>query len=192
MFTKNKNIDPESFEQTEGLEETIEDLRRGSAEAFQILYRKYNKKIYRFCLRMLGDKMLAEDAFQDAFIKVYEHRTDFRGENFTSWIYTIARRSCLNIVRTKKQHESFDELAYKTQLEVQRDVALKEILDKAISSLPIPLREAILLREYEECSYKEIADILDIQLSLVKVRVYRAREILRKLLAPIKRELHES
>lgn len=192
MFTKNKNITPKGSNQTNSLEQTIEDLRRGSAEAFQILYRKYYKKIYRFCLRMLNDEMLAEDAYQETFIKVFEHRKDFRGENFTAWIYTIARRSCLNIIRTKKQYESFDELEFKTQLEVQRDVVLKDILDKAISTLPIPLREVILLREYEDCSYQQIADILDIQLSLVKVRVYRAREILRKLLAPIKRELHES
>lgn len=198
MFTKNKNKNSDGLEQTKGinktdnLDQTIVDLRKGSAEAFQILYRKYNRKIYRFCLRMLNDEMLAEDAYQETFIKVYEHRRDFRGENFTAWLYTIARRSCLNIIRTKKQYEPFNELAYKTQLEAQRDIALKDILDKAIMSLPIPLREAVLLREYEECSYKEIADILDIQLSLAKVRVYRAREILRKILTPIKRELHES
>jgi RNA polymerase sigma-70 factor (ECF subfamily) len=170
----------------------MEELRRGSAEAFKILYKKYNRKVYRFCLRMLGDSMLADDAFQETFIKVYEHRKDFRGKNFSAWLFTIARRTCLNIIRTRKDHESFDEFFYKPAKQRQSDVGMKDVIDEAIATLPVPLREALILREYEECTYQEIADISGIQLSLAKVRVHRAREILRKLLAPIKQELHES
>ena len=186
MLDDEKNMNPEE------LREAMEDLRRGSAEAFKLLYSKYNRKVYRFCLRMMGDDVLAEDAFQETFIKVFEHRREFQGKNFAALLFTIARRTCLNIIRTKKDMDSFDEFFYEPPRENRTDVAMKEVIEQAIGTLPVPLREAFLLREYEECSYKEIADILDIQLSLAKVRVHRAREILRKLLAPIKQELHES
>ena len=173
-------------------QETLDELRKGSAEAFKILYEKYRKNVYRFCLRMMGDADMADDAFQETFIKVYEHRKDFRTNNFSSWLFTIARRTCLNQIRSKKDMDTFDEFFYEPVRENRSDVAMKEIIEKAIATLPIPMREAFILREYEECTYQEIADILGIQLSLAKVRVHRAREILRKLLAPIKKEIHES
>ncbi len=168
------------------------ELKRGSAEAFKILYRKYHKQTYRFCLRMLKDKDIAQDAFQETFIKVYENRKQFKGDNFSSWLFAIARNTCLNLIRRRKEFDSFEEFNYLPNNQKQSDVGLKDQVAKAISTLPLPFREALLLREYEEHSYKDIAEILGISLSLAKVRVHRAREILRKLLLPIKRELYES
>ncbi len=186
MLDDNENRAENNYEQT------LDDLRKGSAEAFKILYDKYQKNIYRFCLRMLGDADLAADAFQETFIKVYEKRSEFRTYNFSSWLFSIARRTCLNMIRASKEMDSFDEFFYEPQYPKSTDIAMKEIIEKAVSTLPIPLKEAFLLREYEECSYNEIAEILNINISLAKVRVHRAREILRKLLAPIKKELNES
>lgn len=170
----------------------IDALKKGSAEAFHLLYTKYYQKVYRFCLRMLGEEAAAKDAFQETFIKVYEHRKSFRGSNFAGWLFTIARHTCLNVIRARKTHDSFDEVFHSNGYSNQRDVALKDYIDKAIAVLPITLREALILREYEECSYKDISDILGIELSLAKVRVHRARLILRKLLTPLVKELNES
>jgi RNA polymerase sigma-70 factor (ECF subfamily) len=186
MLDDNSNID------SENLRNEMEELRKGSAEAFKILYAKYNGKVYRFCLRMLNDTMLAEDAFQETFIKVYEHRKEFRGKNFAAWLFTIARHTCYNLMRTRKEYDDFDETYFHNPQPKQRDVAMKDFVEQALAVLPLPLKEAIILREYEDCSYQDIAEILGIQLSLAKVRVHRAREILRKLLAPIKQEINES
>lgn len=187
MFRRQKNIDNDEL-----VRWAEDNLRKGSAEAFHFLYQKYNKKIYRFCLRMLDDQDAARDAFQETFIKVFEHRKDFRGKNFNAWLFTIARRTCLNQIRARKEHESYDEFIHIPAKTSETDVAMKDYIDKSISVLPFALKEALLLREYEECSYQEIAEILNIDLSLAKVRVFRAREILRKLLAPLKKELYES
>ncbi|MGB9913725.1 MAG: RNA polymerase sigma factor, partial [Candidatus Kapaibacteriota bacterium] len=81
----------------EQLQEATEDFRRGSAEAFHILYSHYSQKVYRFCLRMLGNKEKAEDAFQETFIKVFENAKNFRSNNFGAWVFTIARHICLNL-----------------------------------------------------------------------------------------------
>ncbi|OGV24893.1 MAG: hypothetical protein A2475_16080 [Ignavibacteria bacterium RIFOXYC2_FULL_35_21] len=184
------NIDDPEGLQPERLQQAFEDLRKGSAEAFHLLYERYNKKVYRFCLRMLGDEDAAKDTFQEIFIKVFEHRREFRGNNFQAWLFTIARHTCLNSIRTRKEHEEFDEVIHFSARRNESDVGLKDCIEKAIAVLPVQLREALLLREYEECSYQEIADILNIDLSLAKVRVFRAREIMRKLLTPLKEELY--
>ena len=156
MLDENVNMNS-SEPGNEDLHETMEELRKGSAEAFRILYKKNNKKVYRF-----------------------EHRKEFRGSNFAAWLFTIARHTCLNTLRTRKEHDDFDEFFYKPAIEKQTDVGLKSVIDEALAALPVPLREAVILREYEDCSYQDIADILGIQLSLAKVMVHRAREILRK------------
>ncbi len=174
------------------LQRAVKELKQGSAEAFQILYNKYHNKVYRFCLRMLDDEAAAKDAFQETFIRVYEHRKEFHGKNFSAWLFTIARHTCLNHIRARREHETFDEVFHGSKNERVTDIGLKDSLDKAIATLPPAMREALVLREYEECSYQEIADILGIDLSLAKVRVYRARIILRKILKPIRKEINES
>lgn len=188
MLFKKKEISDE-----EKLSNAVDALQKGSAEAFQILYHNYAQKVYRFCLRMLADANLAEDAFQETFIRVYENRTTFRGDNFAAWLFTIARNTCLNHIRARKDQESYDEVFHNNDYsESKSDLGLKNEIEKAIATLPIPMREALILREYEDFSYQEIADTLGIDLSLAKVRVHRARLILRKLLKPLVKELNES
>ncbi|MGE5479589.1 MAG: RNA polymerase sigma factor [Chloroflexota bacterium] len=189
MFTKKPNKEINESD----IAEAIVQLKAGSAEAFHLLYRQYNQKVYRFCLRMLGDEAAAKDAFQETFIKVYENRKNFRGENFAAWLFTIARHTCLNHIRARKKHDTFDEIYHGSmKAPSESDVGMKQYIDKAVSMLPEALREALILREYEEYSYQEIADILGIELSLAKVRVFRARTLLRKLLKPLVREINES
>lgn len=171
--------------------EAIEKLKDGSAEAFHLLYIKYQNSVYRFCLKMLGSPALAKDAFQETFVKVYENRMKFKGTTFLPWVFTIARNICYNVIRDNKHFDSFDEIQHGSMKAPESDAGMKEFIDNAIQSLPISLREALILREYEEYSYQQIADVLDIDLSLAKVRVHRARLLLRKLLTPIVKELNE-
>lgn len=186
FFKKSHNDEPGE------LDRAMAELHKGSLDAFKILYEKYNRKVYRFCLRILEDQALAEDAFQETFIKVYEHRKDFRGENFQSWLFTIARHTCLNFIRAKKTHDSIDD-DFQASYEISHtDFGMKDFIKNAVGKLPLALREALILREYEECSYQEIAEILSIDLSLAKVRVHRARLLLKKLLKPIEKEYYES
>lgn len=140
---------------------------------------------------MIGDSKLAEDAFQETFIKLFEHKKDFRGVNFSAWLYAIARNTCLNLIRSRKNYEQYDALKNFPIQEKSTDYFTKKYIQDAVMSLPISLREAIILREYQECSYQEIAEIVGIDLSLAKVRVHRARLILRKTLEPIAKEIYE-
>ncbi len=187
MFGKN-TYNPESAE----LAKAMEELKKGSAEAFHLLYSYYNQKVFRFCMRMLGDDATAKDAFQETFIRIYEHRKEFKGTNFQAWLFTIARHTCLNYIRTKRVHEPFVEDYHSSLSATDSDIGMQDVIRKAIAKLPVSLKEALLLREYEECSYNDIADILGIDISLAKVRVHRARLILRKVLKPLVKEIYES
>lgn len=173
------------------LDEAVENLRKGSAEAFQILYHKYHNGVYRFCLRMLGSEAMAKDAFQETFVKIYEKRETFKSDNFAAWLFTIARHTCYNMLRAQREHKSFDESHHEARLQKTSDFGLKQALEEAINNLPTSLKEAFILREYEEMSYQEIADVLEIDLSLAKIRIFRARKQLRILLKPLMKELDE-
>lgn len=182
------------FEKTNFDDEQIrqfsEDFRRGSSEAFHILYQHYSPKVYRFCLRMLGNREKAEDAFQDIFVKVFENAKTFRGENFGAWVFTIARHICLNMIRLEKPYQDVNENSLSFSYVVNDDISMRDFVQRAIMKLPVSLREALILREYEEYSYEEIAKILGIGLSLAKIRVHRARLLLKKFLEPIAKEYY--
>jgi len=186
FFRKSKNIDDKT------VKKAAEELKKGSAQAFHLLYQKYNQHVYRFCYRMLNDRELAEDAFQETFIRVYESRDSFKGTNFKAWLFTIARNTCLNYLRSRRITVEFNEEFVSPTNDKYRDVALKEYLDKVIAQLPLELKEAILLRDYEDYSYREISEILGIDLNLVKVRIHRARIILKEKLQPLVKDIYES
>lgn len=174
----------------EEISTVVAAFRAGDREAFRSIYDLYEGAVYRFCRHMLNDEAVAKDAFQDTFIRFYEHREELRGENVRSWLFVIARRTCLNVIRSqRKTHEAFDEGAHAWKEDAESDVALRDEIERAMRCLPVSLREALLLREYEGYSYLEIARICSIDLSLAKVRVHRARLTMRKLLAAV--VLHE-
>lgn len=162
-------------------------FRSGDRLAFDALYGLFHAKVFRFCRRMMGDEILAKDAFQETFIRMFEHRMDLRGDNVRSWLFSIARRVCLNQLRSRRiDHDAFDEgLHGGPHHQAESDVLLREQIERALLRLPLPLREALVLREYEGHSYQEIADIVGIDLSLAKVRVYRARLMMRRYLSAV-------
>jgi RNA polymerase sigma-70 factor (ECF subfamily) len=184
MFFKKKNIEQE-FE-SNSFENKFKD---GSVDAFQVLFHKHNLGVYRYCAKILGDSSLAKDATQETFIKVYENRKNYTGNNFAAWLYTIAKNTCLNYQRNRKDFVEYVEGTRPNY--INEDVFLKEYIDNMIEKLPETYREVIILREYEEFSYEEIAQILDLDINLIKIRVHRARKILKKLLNPIVREINE-
>ena len=186
FFKKPENIDEKN------LKDLAKELSNGSVQAFHIFYHKYKTDIYHFCYRMLNDKDLADEAFQETFVKVYENRTRFDGNNFKSWVFTIARNTCLNYIRESKFKVEFEEDYLAPVRDKHNDFALQKYIKDAIVELPVSYREVIVLREYEGYSYQEIAEILDVSIALVKIRIYRARVILKEKLQPVVKEIYDS
>ena len=166
--------------------QVVAAFRDGNRDAFRMLYDKFELPIYRFCKHLVGDEELARDAFQETFIKMYQHHRELQSDNIQSWLFSIARRVSLNLLRARrKEHEAFDEMHHAEYEPPESDFALREHLERALQLLPLTLREALILRDIEGHSYTEIATIVGIDLSLAKVRVYRARLMMRRILSPI-------
>lgn len=172
---------------------TDEDLAQAFAAgdnlAFAALYSRYKQPVYVFALRMLRKPDMARDVFQSAFLKTFECRSELtRVIRFRSWIFTVVRNLCLNELRRNKSvdssYEEMDDLPGEDHSTVLEREDESKLLMEAIMRLKPEYREVLLLREYEDLSYEEIAAIVGSTEGAVKSRLFKARQQLHKALKP--------
>jgi RNA polymerase sigma-70 factor, ECF subfamily len=165
----------------------------GNEYAYGVLYERLHKDIWRFTMKMMKyDEDKASDAFQEVFIRVYEKGDSFKGKgSVKSWMMMITRNVCLNAIRSEKRNAPIEEPDDLPTLDqsmepehLREQSALREIIEGAIDTLPEDLRESIVLREVEGLSYEEIAHQTNTNLGVVRQRIWRARQKLRKHLLP--------
>ncbi len=159
----------------------MERYAQGDAEAFQQIYDHYERRIYSFCLRFLGDSDAADDAFQDVFMRVVDASDSYEGRGrFASWLFTVARRVCLDRVRAMRPTESLDDQATPPNIrDVAEQVAYRDELQRLLDSLPRDHREILILNRYHGFTYGEIAEVTATSEAAVKQKAYRALESLR-------------
>ncbi|NNE09031.1 MAG: sigma-70 family RNA polymerase sigma factor [Gemmatimonadetes bacterium] len=177
----------------------VRRILEGDAEAFRPLVRTYQSPVYHLALRILRNRDDAEDAAQDVFVKVFRKLRSYDDRYaLKSWILRITHNHCIDQLRKRKHKmlsldEPFARGDGETEwelpdpdavdpLEAALDSELKAILASAIERLSPNLQAAITLRHVEGLRYDEIADVLGIPLGTVKVRIFRAREELARLL----------
>lgn len=175
----------------------IREIKDGQVELYATLIERYEKKIYSFILHMLKPysyDYLAEDLCQETFYKAYKNIDTFRDveATFSTWLYTIARNTVLSELRKSKHKEVFiedthatpkvslDKLPEQEILRYEREQMVRE----AINSLPEKQRSALILREYEQLDYKQIALILNASVSSVKSLLFRGRLNIKTQLEP--------
>lgn len=160
-------------------------------QAYRALYRRYDKRIYAYCLRALGSSEDARDVFQTIALTIYDKRHSFSDGSFAAWLFTITRNMCLKTLRNRKHQTEFLEELHDTEEPEthSQDFLLTAELRKAINQLPQEFKEALELRYFDDLSYEEIAETLEISVSLAKVRVFRAKKQITKILSPILDEL---
>lgn len=160
----------------------------GDDRAFLKLYAKYEAPLLVYCRRMIPNRV-AEDAFQEIWMKLFELRKrDVQITNFRALLFRSARNMCLNIIgaETTRQGSSEalvnmfapDESNFETE---QKEMQI--LLRRALGKLPFEQREAFVLHEYSGYAYSEIAEMMATTEANIKIRAYRARIRLRKLIA---------
>lgn len=173
-------------------EELFALVRDGNdEEAFRTLFKRYDKRLYAYCLRALGSHEDAQDMFQTISLTVYDKRASFSDGSFAAWLFTIARNSCLKGLRQRKHTVEFTEELPPIE-EAERhsgDFLLREALHRAISELPEEFREALEMKYFDDLPYEDIASALGITVSLAKVRVFRAKKLIQQSLSSIISEL---
>ena len=179
--------------------ENDEDLVRraqgGDTRAFDELVRRYRDKVYRLSFKILRHEEDAAEALQDAFLSAYRGIKSFKVEStFSTWLYRIATNASLMKYRKRReghvsleQSQNTDENAemlqtpdWSTQpLKELLDSETREVMDEGIQRLPEELRTVFILRDIEDLSNAEVAQILDLTVAAVKSRLHRARIALR-------------
>lgn len=173
----------------------ITKSQAGDKSAFETLVAPYHKRIFNFLFTMCQNKEAAEDMQQEALINAFSKIKDFRGEaKFSTWVFQIATNHCRMLKRKNNRAilDSLDEpLADGDIPEVSDNYSLaeeyenkelRESIDNALSKIPEIYRAVIILKDIEGFSIAETAEMLKISVSNVKVRILRAREMLKKLI----------
>jgi len=174
--------------------------RAGREEAFTLLFRRYSRRLFGYVLGIVHDRDLADDVIQKVFVKLARRPEVFQPRaSFSSWIHQVARNAALDALkssRSRLKRESRDrtfedEIAEPVApVDIQhpgegiRNDMIRSLVFRAIERLEGPKREALVLREYSELSYSEIAEITGRSLATIKQDIYQARQALRTELAP--------
>lgn len=162
--------------------------QRGDDEAFGRLVRKYQHRVVGLAQGLVTDRAEAEDVAQDAFLRAYKGIRGFRGSSaFRNWLFQIA-------VNTARTHCSRRSGRMETPVDaatlestpgndrMETAVVTRDEVTRALATLPLDLREAVVLRDVEGLDYREIAAALGLPMGTVESRIFRGRERLRRAL----------
>lgn len=186
--------------------ELIAEAKNGKGEAFEELMNRYEKKIYRLGVRLMGNEQDAEDVLQETFLKAFEHLKNFREDSrFYTWLVRIAVNEGLMKLRKRRSDKAgpmedvvddegqvipreFRDWKPNPEQEMSQKEMEQTLLDAA-RALPASLRAVFFLRDVEELSTEETAQTLGLSTGAVKARLFRARFQLRERLSKVlKRE----
>jgi RNA polymerase sigma-70 factor (ECF subfamily) len=177
----------------------------GHEASLNDLMERHGQPLFIYLVRLLGNETEAEDLAQETFVRVYLHRDRFRPDaKFSTWLYTIATNLGRDRLRWRGRHPQVSLDAATTDgtatlgdtlpstnpgpdEALHADERVVEIR-RAVATLPEDLRVSLVLAEYEELSQAEIAEILGCSIKAVEMRIYRARQALRKELAGLMKD----
>lgn len=176
----------------------------GEPEAFDEIYDRYGEMVFHLALRLSGHRDEAADLTQEIFLRIHRHLRKFRGKStLKTWIYRVALNLCRSRLRYKRPAgpsldavdeegapivgEPADPGRGPESLALAGDEARR--LTAALAEVPVKFREAVVLRDLEGLTYREIATVLRVRTGTVRSRIARGRDSLRKILAPAGQEV---
>jgi RNA polymerase sigma-70 factor (ECF subfamily) len=178
-------------------EQLITNYFTGDKKSLEILINRYLKPIYNFVYRYIGDTHEAEDVTQEIFLKMWRNLKKFKkGKKFKTWLFTIAKNTCLDFLKKKKailfsefENEKGENRFIETLIdpgplpnEIFEQTMNKELLYQAINQLPLKYRLILFLHYNNHFTFQEIAEIFNEPLNTIKSRHLRAILMLKKLL----------
>ena len=171
----------------------VEAASRGDRDAFNELVRRHQAAIVALVRGLVGPSPDVGDLAQDVFVRAWRSLKTFRGDSsFRTWLHRVA----INVVRSSQARRSRTARLVRPASEddpepasvaesVERTLTRRDAIERALASLPDDLREAVILRDVQGLEYKEMADMLGVPIGTVESRIFRARQRLRPLLAPL-------
>src|SRR5512146_3418528 len=173
-------------------EEVVARVLGGETALFEIIMRRYNQRLYRVAHSILRNDAEAEDVMQDAYVRAYQHLSQFEGRaKFSTWLTRIAVHEALARVQRRNRVQELDAEPYGGTMnplpantpDPEQQVSERELvglLQSAVLALPAKYRSVLMLRDIEEMSTADTAEALELTEENVKVRLHRARALLRR------------
>jgi RNA polymerase sigma-70 factor (ECF subfamily) len=176
-------------------EDLLTRFRRGETEAFGALVRRYERELYGYLRRYLGDSNLADDVFQNTFLQLYTKVGQYEsGRPLRPWLYTIATHQAIDALRRNNRHQALSLDQHREEsadgethglmellesrtpgpMDLAQGEELRERVRASVDRLPDFLRQVVILAYYQGLKYREIADILGIPVGTVKSRLHAA------------------
>ena len=181
----------------------VERCQRGDPQAFEVLIKRYQDKLYNYVYRMVEDPDDAEDVTQEVLVRVYRSLSQFRAQaSFQTWLYRIALNLCID---SHRRQERSPQVVRSLEAPVESEAGerewevpdwshnpeqsflsqeLREQVHRALATLPEKLRAVVVLYDIQSFSYEEIAQILRCPVGTVKSRLFNGRAALREALRP--------
>ena len=167
--------------------ETVARIRRGEHQLFEVLMRRHNRRLFRVALAILGDADDAEDVMQETYVRAFGALAQFAGQaRFATWLVRIAVHEALarkrrRMLPTDATEQVLDDAL--GPLEAVSTAEVQALIEAAVQRLPAAFRVVFVLRNVEQLSVQDTAAALGIDEATVKTRAFRARALLRGLLA---------
>ena len=177
-------------------EQVITEILAGEKNKYALLMRKYNQRLYRITKGYLQDEAEIEDTMQDTYVKAYQNLAKFEGRSqFGTWVTKILINECLQRVKKISRKDLYENTAensitmnitdHQNPETKALNRELKQVLEKNIESLPEKYKVVFLMREVEHMSIEETSQVLDLSIANVKIRLNRAKAMLRKSLSEL-------
>ena len=180
-------------------EQLVENFKKGTSDALDRLIERYYEQVYKTCYHFLNNTHDAMDATQDVFIKVCQNLSAYQSNaKFRTWLYRVSVNHCLNVLRSKKRKKWLLPFADENRADPPNELQFtsnekdperntldqerQQVIKKAIDSLPLDQKTAVILFRYQGLSCKEIAEVTNKSVSSVESRLFRAHKKLYSLL----------
>ena len=170
----------------------VERVLNGDRDSYRLLVRRYQDLLFRHALRMTAEADVAADLVQASFVKAFTSMAHCRDrDRFGAWLFRILANACKDHLKSRRRKDlRLDEAvvhpvaASNPQKDLER-AETRAQLAAALARLPVSLREAFVLKHVEGLSYEEIAGVMETSVPALKMRVHRAREMLKELLSEL-------
>ena len=167
----------------------MNQVKRGDVGQLGLLFERHQRRLYNFCLRLTGDRQLAEDLVQEVFTRILKYRHTYRDDSdFLVWTYQMTRNACSDHFRKRGRMNEVDEepreeaaTVIPRPLEGLESAEAVDLLRKALDKLPLDKRELLVMSRFQNLKYDQIAELLGCTVGAVKVRVHRAVKQLRDI-----------
>lgn len=166
-------------------DEQIVEIVKKNKEQYSEIIKRYQGKLLRYAINIIGDQQQAEDVVQEGFIKAYVNLNGFSTKKkFSSWIYRIVHNEAINFIKKNKKYRPIADRDFDSGIDLEDEIVKKELVDHAkmcLKKIPIKYKEPLSLHFLDEKSYEEISDILRIPIGTVGTRINRAKMFMKKI-----------